>query len=464
MSLTKNSDKCVVAGDRAEDILEEAPCGFATALPDGTLVRVNAKLEQWTGKPREELLASTRLQDLFRRGESIYFETHVRPLLLMQGEVKEIACHIVHADLTPRPVFMNCTAKHHENDEVSFIRVTFFDASDRKKYEDELRLRRRQAEQLAAIVASSKDAIVSIGLDLVVRTWNEGARTLFGFTPDEAVGQSITSLIVPSSHQAQHAELYQQVLNCTETVLTETDRLHKNGELIPVEMRASTTRGEDGHITGISVIFRDITDRRNSEQQIRYVLDELNHRTKNLMAVIQSIVRLSSKSSDPENFQTDLSARLSSLAANQDLLIRGQYQRLDLETLIHTHVDNFCTDLENQLELHGDTIELDPKAGQSIGMAFHELATNALKYGALSRPGGKISIHWSSGDQFELFWQEHTRLADTEPSRSGFGTTVVTKLVEGATGGKTSVSVEPTGLCWKLVAPVKVVVSPVHGH
>ncbi len=439
--------------ESAEEVLEEAPCGFVSSLPDGTILMVNAKLVEWTGRPREQLCTVTRLQDLFPKGEQIYFETHIRPLLLVQGSVKEIACHLLRPSRPALPVFMNCSVKLDDLGQVSLIRTAFFDATDRQKYEEELRLRRHQADWLSAIVSSSKDAIISFGLDLVVRTWNAGAHELFGYSAEEAVGQSIDSLIVPASKVIERENFFQAVLENNDIQTIETERSHKNGHLIPVELRASTIRDESEAITGISVLFSDISERKKADNRIKFVLNELNHRSKNMMGIVQSVVRLSSKLGDPESFSDDLYARLSSLSANQDLLIKSEWRSVRLMDLIHTQIDHFCSDPQVQLQLKGDTVDLAPHVAQSLGMAFHELATNAVKYGALSKRDGQISITWHVTSQFEIEWTEKNGLPVVEPSHTGFGSTVITTMVEAATNGQVEIKYRPSGFVWKLKAP-----------
>jgi len=135
--------------DTAEDLFEEAPCGYLSTRPDGTIVRVNRTFERWTGLRREELLAGRRLQDLLSPGGRIYFETHFAPLLRMQGAVREIAVEIVRADGSRLPALVNAVLRHDAAGRPSVVRVTVFDASDRRRYEQELVRARRREEEIA---------------------------------------------------------------------------------------------------------------------------------------------------------------------------------------------------------------------------------------------------------------------------------------------------------------------------
>jgi len=135
--------------DTAEDLFEEAPCGYLATRPDGTIVRVNRTFERWTGLRREELLAGRRLQDLLAAGGRIYFETHVAPLLHMQGAVREIAVEVLRADGSRLPALVNAVLHRDAAGRPSVVRVTVFDATDRRRYEQELVRARRREQEIA---------------------------------------------------------------------------------------------------------------------------------------------------------------------------------------------------------------------------------------------------------------------------------------------------------------------------
>jgi phosphoserine phosphatase RsbU/P len=131
--------------DTAEDLFEEAPCGYLSTQLDGTIIQVNRTFESWTGRSRAELLEKTRFQDLLSPGGRIYHETHYAPLLRMQGSIREIAVEIVRADGSLLPALINSSLRADEAGRPRVIRTTIFDATDRRRYEHEL-LRARQRE------------------------------------------------------------------------------------------------------------------------------------------------------------------------------------------------------------------------------------------------------------------------------------------------------------------------------
>ena len=135
--------------ESAEDLFENAPCGYLSTALDGTLLKVNRTFETWTGFEREELVGERRFQSLLAPGGRIYHETHYAPLLRMQGQVREIALEIVRADGSRLPVLVNSTLVKGSDGEPKLIRTTVFDASDRRRYEEELLRARRQEREIA---------------------------------------------------------------------------------------------------------------------------------------------------------------------------------------------------------------------------------------------------------------------------------------------------------------------------
>jgi sigma-B regulation protein RsbU (phosphoserine phosphatase) len=147
--------------DSAEELFENAPCGYVTTDLGGTIVQVNRTFEEWTGLAREQLLAGRRFQDLLSAGGRIYYETHFAPLLQMQGWVREIAVDIVRADGTPLPALINAVLRRDPSGTPRVIRTTVFDATDRRRYEQELvRARDREHEIAAELQRSLLDGVL----------------------------------------------------------------------------------------------------------------------------------------------------------------------------------------------------------------------------------------------------------------------------------------------------------------
>lgn len=208
-----------------------------------------------------------------------------------------------------------------------------------------------------------------------------------------------------------------------------------------------------GLVARMTGTFLDITERKQVEERNKMLLREVNHRSKNLLTVIAAIARRTQAGTVAE-FVKGFNARISGLAANQDLLVASEWRGAELRALAIAHLEPFCGDVAARVQIEGPQVVLGPEAAQNIGMALHELATNAAKYGALSNNSGRVAIGWSIAEgMFRLDWSEREGPQIAPPERKGFGSTVLTTLVSAALAGETSLVYDAKGLSWTLVCP-----------
>lgn len=200
-------------------------------------------------------------------------------------------------------------------------------------------------------------------------------------------------------------------------------------------------------------------DRSETEDRLHFIMHELIHRTKNLLSLAQAMMRQLAKQADSvENFQTAVSHRLDGLARSIELLTSEQWSGASLRRVIDIHLQAFPQAAE-QIEICGEDFVVKPEAVQNLGLALHELATNSVKYGALSVPHGRVAFSWATiraEDQPEpmlrFVWQERNGPAVVAPSQSGFGTTVIKIHAAAAFRGTVEVDYLPKGLIWTLTA------------
>lgn len=318
---------------------------------------------------------------------------------------------------------------------------------------------------LAAIVESSDDAIVSKDLDGTVTSWNAGAERIFGYTAEEMIGKPIT-LLIPADRDNEEPSILSRIRRGERVSHFETLRRRKDGQLIAISLTISPIRNSRGVIIGASKIARDITDRRRLEEARRALSLEINHRTKNLLAVVEAVVRQTAAHGSPEDFVRRISQRLRALAANQDLLVEGSWRGAEMGDLVRAQLAHVDELIGSRVRLDGDRLVLTPAAAQALGMAFHELATNALKYGALSDERGEVSIAWrieAVGEEPELSvsWTESGGPAVAPPGRAGFGTTIIERITGQSLGGVVVMTYAPSGLVWELRAPAAPLLSVV---
>jgi PAS domain S-box-containing protein len=313
--------------------------------------------------------------------------------------------------------------------------------------------------QLAAIVATSIDAIVSVDFDDVIRTWNYGAEQLFGCAAKDVIGKSV-QFTVPPELRDERSAMMERLMN-GEAVEYQTRRLNRDGRSMDVWIRGAPVRSAEGNLFGASLIIRDITAQKQREEHVHFLMRELTHRSKNLLAVIQAMARQSlSLQTDPKDFVGRFSERLSSLAGSHDLLSIDDWAGASLTQLIRSQLQHFGDLLDTRILIRGADVILQPEAAQNIGIVLHELSTNAAKFGALSVETGIVVISWSivsHGDEprMRLNWREERGPPVQTPDHRGFGRMVMERIAGQALGGRSTATFAPDGVVWELDVPAK---------
>jgi PAS domain S-box-containing protein len=306
---------------------------------------------------------------------------------------------------------------------------------------------------LAAIVTSSSDPILSKTLDGTVTSWNTAAEGLFGYSDLEIIGQSIRTL-VPADRQDEEDRILSRIAAGERVESFETVRLCKDGRMIEVSVTISPVRNQSGTIIGASKIIRDITEKKRAAQQIHLLLSEVNHRAKNILSVVQAIAR-QTVASNPTDYLATFLERIQALSASQDLLIRDAWRGTYIEDLVHVQLEAFKDLIGTRVASNGQRLQLVPAAAQTMGLALHELVTNASKHGALSNSEGCIDIAWRhEGDQFFFSWAERNGPPVEVPSRSGFGTKILSSIVKLSLDAQVEMDYLHSGFIWHIRCPV----------
>ena len=232
-----------------------------------------------------------------------------------------------------------------------------------------------------------------------------------------------------------------------------------DGTRVWVAARGRPVYGKSGLPPGMIGVVQDITERKRSEEKIRLLMAEVNHRSKNLLAVVQSIAHQTSAKGSPKSFARRFSERLQGLAASHDLLVGNAWQGVDLMELVVSQLAHFRDLVRQRIHFDGPPLQLRPAAAQALGMALHELATNAGKYGSLSSENGSVWIGWGlaaapDGTRFRMTWREAGGPPVEIPVISGFGTKLIAHMTEIALQGKASLDYAPEGVTWSIDAPL----------
>ena len=207
-------------------------------------------------------------------------------------------------------------------------------------------------------------------------------------------------------------------------------------------------KDEAGGVTGIIGTAIDITARRQSEDQLRLVMRELTHRSKNLLAVIQAMARqTAARSLDTDSFVSTFSARLRAMAASHDLLVSHSWYGAEIRELVMAHLAQSIDPDTTQVVTEGPALRVNSDTAQNLGLALHELTTNAAKYGALSNPDGCVNVAWAhENGEVTLSWKETGGPAVSKPERKGFGSVLLERSVGQSLGGSVTVDYQPDGL------------------
>jgi PAS domain S-box-containing protein len=315
---------------------------------------------------------------------------------------------------------------------------------------------RKSAEQrlgsLASIVESSDDAIVSKNLDGIIANWNKGAERIFGYTSEEAIGQPIT-IVIPADRQSEERDILTRIRRGERIDHFETVRRRKDGTPIVVSLTVSPVRNAEGQVIGASKIARDITEQKQSQEQIATLAREAEHRSKNLLATVQATVRLS-QSETSDGLKRAIEGRLQSLANVHSLFVKTRWIGADLSTIATQELAPYSEKNQRRVRINGPPVFLEPDVAQTIAMTLHELATNAAKYGALAVPDGQLELNWRDADgQLHLRWTESSGPKVQEPTHKGFGGRIIEQMIA-QRSGKTHFDWRADGLVCEIALKV----------
>ena len=321
----------------------------------------------------------------------------------------------------------------------------------------DLRRRRRfeaNDAMLASLVRQSRDSIFSVTREGFISSWNPASESLYGYCAEEAINRPL-NMIIPDDRREESHAMFAAVMR-GEMVFFETMRQRKDGRVVDVAISGAPLRDAQGAIIGLSVIHRDITPQRQHEEQLRLVMRELAHRSKNLLAIILSMAAQTARNSPalPE-FNARFTQRLQGLAHSHDLLIQQNWRGAPIRDLIKSHLAPFVEQDRSRVTLKGPDVIVDPKAAQNLGLALHELATNASKYGALSGAAGHVDITWGATPEgsFALEWRECGGPRVKTHKGKGFGQTVLERLTAQALEGTATLSFASAGVIWRIEIP-----------
>jgi PAS domain S-box-containing protein len=280
------------------------------------------------------------------------------------------------------------------------------------------------------------------------------SQEIFDFRKNEPTIEEIMKLVHPDDVEMVQANL-EASLDPVDPRLSATEfRLRRgDGEVRWVEtLGLAYFEGDGRERRAVSFVgtLADITERKEREEKEHLLMREVNHRAKNMLSVVDAIAHQTA-TRNPEDFVERFSERIQALSANQDLLVRNEWNGVEIEDLVCAQLKLFADLIGSRIAVQGPKLRLKAASAQAIGLALHELATNAGKYGALSTDTGRVDVRWgTSGDIFTISWTEREGPLVSAPKRRGFGTIVMEAMAERSVDGTVDLDYVPSGVTWRL--------------
>jgi len=332
------------------------------------------------------------------------------------------------------------------------------DITDRKRMEMELR---SSETRFRSVFNNTAVGMAAVGLDGRWLMANARVSDITGYSHDELLKMTTSDITHPGDIEATDVEM-QDLLDGKISFFSKDKRyIRKDGETIWVGLTVSLERNSLGEPAYYLEVVRDIEERRRAEEHQFFLMRELSHRSKNLLAVIQAMARQTARISDgTDAFIERFTQRLHGLATSHDLLVHQNWRHVPLRDLLKQQLAPFVETDGIRLVLDGPDVAVTPEAAQALGLALHELATNAAKYGSLSVPEGSVKVVWKFQDDEEgqrrllVDWRERGGPNVVPPTRYGFGHVVISRMAANSLDGKVKVDYAPEGLGWTISFPV----------
>lgn len=455
------------AEQRMRDVLDNLFVFVGVLSPDGVLLDANAAPLEAAGLTPPDVIGKAfwdcywwnYTPDVQDRLREACIRAASGELVRYDEQVRVAGGRIIWLDFQLAPLF-------NEDGEVENLIPSGIDITERKAALNALRT---SHDTFSNLVKRSPFGIYTVDADFRLAHVSDGAQKAF-VNVHPLIGRDfaeVFNLLWPERFASEVIARFRQCLETGEPYGTPSsvERRSDTGEVESYDWKIERIMMPDGR-PGVVCNFYDLSERLRHEEHIRYLMREVNHRSKNLLTVVTSMARQTAFDGTPRDFIDRFSDRLLGLAASHDLIVQGNWGGVTLRELIKSQLSHLTDDVQrSQVCLDGPEFVLSPEAAQGIGMALHELSTNAIKYGALSVAEGAVAITWGvnkAGGEFFIRWREHGGPKVAPPERTGFGQTVIEKMAAISVGGSVDLDYPASGVTWHLTAPVDKIVVTAH--
>lgn len=447
------SDALVESEARLAATYEQATIGISEADAEGRLLRVNEASCRLTGYSRDELLSRASFfqsmrpedvdaeRDLYARQVSGEVDRYTIDKKIRRKDGSEIFVSV-----------MSSSVRDREGRFRYAVRV-IQDITERKLVEQQLRASERR---LREILEAMPAAIYTTDAQGHITFYNQAAVDFSGRVPTLGSDDWCVSwrLYWPDGTPLKHEDCPMAVALREGRAIRGAEAIAErpDGTRVPFIPYPTPLFDELGNVTGAINMLVDITDRKKAELHQKTLIDELNHRVKNTLATVQSLARQTARGApSPQVFQERFQGRLLALSEGHDQLTRGKWERAGLREVLSAALAPYTDEVSSRVVIEGEPVELRPRAALTLAMVFHELVTNAAKYGALSQANGRLRIEWTVHPEeddglAEIVWEETGGPAVTSPKRTGFGTKMVERSIPAELGGTSSLQFDEAGV------------------
>jgi PAS domain S-box-containing protein len=446
--------------ERLAATYEAATVGIAETDEEGRYVRVNDAFCKLLGCSREEA-ASLHLTDIThpddRAAEADQYARQVR------GEIDSytIEKRAMRTDGQVVHLHISSSSVRDESGRFRFGVRVMQDVTERRRMQEEIKASEQRLRELLEALPA---AVYTTDAEGRVTFYNQAAVDLAGREPELGSDQWCVTwkLFWPDGTPLPHSECPMAVsikegraVRGVEAVAERPD-----GTRVPFIPFPTPLRNTEGELVGAINMLVDISDRKAAEARQKILIDELNHRVKNTLATVQSLAWQTAKHAKSlTDFRSMFEARIVALARAHDLLTKRNWVSVPLHSLVEDIVAPYASG--DRLRIHGDKVDLDARSALSITMVLNELTTNAVKYGALGKSTGSVSVSWrlADGGVLQVEWIEEGGPTVTTASTRGFGTRLIERCVERDLAGKLDLRFESAGVQCFLEMPSSVLTS-----
>ncbi len=319
----------------------------------------------------------------------------------------------------------------------------------------------RSASDLKNLFDSTDVATVFLDRHLIIRGFTPAVGTIYNLIPSDH-GRPLSDIV----SQLNYGALRDDVRAVLETLEPLERRVTRRDGSKHYIMRILPYRGQNSAVDGTLVTFVDVTSIVQAEQQQRLLVGELNHRVKNMLTVVISLASQTLRRAQTmEQFSDSFMGRIKALTTSYSLLSQANWTDISLLEVLVEETRPFLSRDRANIVFQGPTVWLSPQGALALGLAIHELASNAVKHGALSVPQGRVTVSWQIGreageSEFLLQWIESDGPAVQPPSVRGFGTSLIERGLAHELSGSANIHFEPSGVRASLRAPLGAAINP----